>query len=567
MTETLKIALIHFNVRYKDVPGNVERLLALNREAARGGNRIIVNTEMGLSGYSFASAEDIRPHALTLFSEPIRALSDMAREFKAYICLGLALEDPDTGILTNAALVLGPDGAPLLTYHKINAEARWACPGNPCQDNVFSTPWGKVGVVICADSYHGLLMRQTALKGADLILVCANWPQVGLDPREIWSMRARENGIYIAACNRTGVDLTMECHTAPSGLFSPDGTPVICRTHPDSTILDAEIPLHNGRIVSGRKEILARRTPSHYTPIYPDTRYATNDAQVLTDWHGLNPPGPVTVTAFTASPGSTGGKLTCEAVQHVLDRQIHSPGNADDPESALMVFPVIEGERVEIDRLLEWLEQELPNTGPALCLSRMTASGLQEIIFAGPGQYPRQHQRQQLIRHRRDTEGYGPGPKGLTIIDSGPLRLGLCLPEALLHPETGIAHAKLGCDLLVSAVDTVDPLDRLVMAGRCTDTLAVAVAGTDTAFICAPPKNHARFAEALVYRTSPSPEIDPEMAPKIDPTTASGSGKKPDRGTRRAKMILNTGDIRKRIHQNRIDYHTLLAGTRSAGAL
>ena len=514
---------------------------------------------MGLSGYSFDSAEEIRPHALTLSSEPVRALSEIAREFKVYISLGLALENRDTGILTNSALILGPDGEPLLTYDKINAEARWACPGNPCQDNVFSTPWGKVGVLICSDSYHGLLVRQTALRGADLVLVSANWPLVGLNPKEIWSMRARENGIYLAACNRTGVDRTMECHTAPSGLFSPDGTPVICRTHPDSTILGVEIPLQNGRIISKRKEVLARRTPRHYTPIYLDTRYATNNAQILTDWHGMNPPGRVMVTAFTGVPDLTGEPLTCEAVRHALslyldrqieavrhalslylNRQINSSKDSEVPKFFLMIFPVIKGDDKEMDGLLEWLEQEFPDTGPALCLGRITDSGLQEIIFAGPGQ--------RSVRHRRDTKGSGPGPEGMTIIDSGPLRLGLCLPDALLHPETGIAHAKLGCDLLVSAVDTLSPLDRLVMAGRCTDTLAVAVAGTNTAFICAPPKNHERFAEALAHRTDPKSESE-----------STG----PDTAPCQARMILDTGEIRKKNHQNRIDYHTLLAGFRS----
>ncbi len=544
MTETLKTALIHLNVRYKDVPGNAERLLALNHEAARNGHRIIVNTEMGLSGYSFSSVEEIRPHTLTLFSEPVRALSDIAREFKVYIILGLALEDPSTSILTNSAIVLGPDGKPLLTYDKINAEARWACPGDPCQDNVFSTPWGQVGVVICADSYHGLLMRQTALRGAELILVSANWPLVGLDPREIWCMRARENGVYIAACNRAGTDLTMECHTAPSGLFSPDGIPVVCKTHQDSTVMSVEIPLHDGKIASRRKEIMARRTPSRYTPIYLETRYATNDAQVLTDWHGLNPPGLVCVTAFTALPGNPGTRLTCEAVRRVIslytDRLIRDPGNLGSSESTLMVFPVIDGEASQIDRLLQWLEHEIPDTGLALCLGRISDSGLQEIIFTGPGQDPAHPLGNIVLRHSRDTKGTGPGPEGVTIVDSGNFRLGLCLPEALLHPETGIAHAKLGCDLLVSSVDSLDPLDRLVMAGRCTDTLAVAVAGTDTSFICAPPKSHERFAEALVHRAS------------------QGS----DMAACQAKMTLDTGEIRKKNHQNRIDYHTLLAGFR-----
>ena len=544
MTHTLNIALIHLNVRHKDVEGNVKRLLELNRKAARDGHKIIVNTEMGLSGYSFSSADDIRPHALNNVSKPVEALCDLAREFKVFICLGLALEDPDTGILSNGALVMGPEGTLLCRYHKINAEARWACPGDPCQNNLFSTPWGKVGVLICADSYHGLLARQTALKGADLILVSANWPPTGrLDPREIWSIRARENGIYLAACNRTGIDLTMDCKDAPSGVFSPDGTPLICHTHPSSMVMSAKIPLDQGKIPSQRKKALASRSPGQYAPIYLDSRYTTNDPARLTDWHGLNPPGILWVTAFTAPSLSADkrGAFDCETVGHAVNLQRQTLNGSDTPEFTLMVFPQIDGDGSRINTLLDLLAPNLSQNNLALCLSRLTRSGSREIILAAPGHG--------LIRHRQDGDGYGPGPRGTTIVDTGPVRMGICLPRDLHHPETGVAHAKLGCDLLVSSMDTVETGERIVMAGRSMDKVAVAVAGTECAFVCAPPKGHDRFAEVLVQR------------PALTADSVSGptSGAEPDTWPHQAEMSLDAGELRKRIFQDRIDFQTLLA--------
>ncbi len=407
MPHILNIALIHLNVRHKDVSGNVKRLLELNRKAAQDGHKIIVNTEMGLSGYSFSSADDIRPHALNCASKPVEALCDLAWEFKAFICLGLALEDPDTGILTNGALVMGPEGTCLCRYHKINAEARWACPGDSCQNNLFSTPWGKVGVLICSDSYHGLLARQTALKGADLILVPANWPPTGrLDPMEIWGIRARENGIYLAACNRTGIDLTMDCKDAPSGVFSSDGVPLICGTHPSSMVMSAKIPLDQGKIPSRREKALAFRRPGQYAPIYLDSRYTTNDPARLTDWHGLNPPGTLWVTAFTAPALSAdkGDALDCETVGHAVNQQFQSLKGSDTPEFTLMVFPQVNGDGAQIDSLLDLLAPNLSQNNLALCLSRLTRSGSREIILAAPGHG--------LIRHREDGDGYGPGPPG-----------------------------------------------------------------------------------------------------------------------------------------------------------
>ena len=552
MDTNLKIALIHLNVRYGEVTANAKRLIALNREAAQTGHKIIVNTEMGLSGYSFDSAEEIRPHALAYFSNSLTELAEMAREFKAYICVGLALEDPDTGILTNSAVVFGPDGKPgraaepgkpVFCYHKINAEARWACPGDPCQDNVFSTPWGRVGVLICSDSYHGLLVRQTALKGADLILVPANWPPTGLDPREIWSIRARENGIYLAGCNRTGTDRTMDCSAAPSGLFSPEGPPVVCRTHPDSAIVSADIPLEQGKIKSARKQALALRRPGLYTPVYLDTRYATNDAKILTDWYGLNPPGAIAVTTYTAPAKDTASAVTCEMLDQEVKRQLQGPAGTDHPDFSLMIFPEVEGDDEKINRLADRLGGTLDNTRTALAFSRRTKEGLSEIILVASGQPP--------VFHSRDSRGTGPGPEGVSIVDAGPARIGICLPGDLCQPETGIAHAKLGCDLLVTSLGTLAEGDRVVMAGRCMDKLAVAGASTDTAFVCATPKGHARFAEALVRRK------DPETG-AILPAAILPAATTP--GLPRAAMTLDTTELRKKIYQDRIDYHTLLAG-------
>ena len=59
-------------------------------------------------------------------------------------------------------------------------------------------------MLICADTYYGLLPRSLALHDVDLLLTLANWPLVGIDPREVWRARALENGIGVIGANRTG---------------------------------------------------------------------------------------------------------------------------------------------------------------------------------------------------------------------------------------------------------------------------------------------------------------------------------------------------------------------------
>jgi predicted amidohydrolase len=65
--------------------------------------------------------------------------------------------------------------------------------------------------------------RITALRGADLLLIPANWPPSGLDPVELWRARAIENGFFVAGCNRTGIDLKMDCRPGNPASIPPGG--------------------------------------------------------------------------------------------------------------------------------------------------------------------------------------------------------------------------------------------------------------------------------------------------------------------------------------------------------
>jgi hypothetical protein len=81
-------------------------------------------------------------------------------------------------------------------------------------------------------------------------------------------------------------------------------------------------------------------------------------------------------------------------------------------------------------------------------------------------------------------------------VGTGPVRLGLCPSEGLYHPETGISHSKqLGCDLLASSMAYIEEGSCLVMAGWSLDKICVAIAGSNTALICQPPKGHDRWKE------------------------------------------------------------------------
>jgi hypothetical protein len=146
--KTLKLALIHANIRHKEPDSNRTVLIDLIRQAAQQGANIVVTPEMAISGYSFSSRTDILPYTEIENGPTLSRLAEVVKETGIYVCIGLAEKDACTGIFYNSAFVMGPDGQRLCRYRKINAESRWACPGDPKEDNTFETPWGRVGVLI-----------------------------------------------------------------------------------------------------------------------------------------------------------------------------------------------------------------------------------------------------------------------------------------------------------------------------------------------------------------------------------------------------------------------------------
>jgi hypothetical protein len=104
-------------------------------------------------------------------------------------------------------------------------------------------------------------------------------------------------------------------------------------------------------------------------------------------------------------------------------------------------------------------------------------------------------------------------PDRISIVDTGPARAGICTPEELMQPETGIAHAKLGCDILVSCLCHGKDMDFSIFAGRTLDRVAIAVAGNDTAMICTPPEGHDRWKQVAASGRDAlcTDVIDPEF--------------------------------------------------------
>ncbi len=449
-TEYLKTAVIHPEIEHSWFEKNCEELLRLNKEACSHGANIIVNTEMGLSGYSFQSRDELENLTVNENSEIYKSFSELSARHENYICLGVAYKEEYNRIIYNSAIVFGPEGKAVLKYFKVNGEFRWACCGDAAQENIFETPWGRVGVLVCADSYFSLLARGTALRGAKMILVPANWPDMGMNPLEVWRARAVENGVTILAANRAGTDKTMSFEKAPSAVIDYHGKLLVNETSVVSMIKYSDIELCDGRIVND-SSIMEGRSPSKYTNIYLNLK----GLSTVQEHFSLPEAGNVTAYACSFPPSADD-----------MEEVKHSICNFND--NRILVLP----ESTYDLELIRGLSKEtscgivLRNTMNGTAAWHVFDSGEEQSIDSDESEL---------------------------ICSSA--KIALLNAHELDHPERFYHFAKSGCDVVILCGEEKPENIDILSGIRSTENTAVAVAFNDYASVSSPPSAHSRWKQ------------------------------------------------------------------------
>jgi iron complex transport system ATP-binding protein len=440
---TLPVALLHLAPDRARQRRNREELLASAEDAASRGARLIVAPELATSGYTVGDRDGALAVSETVPGPTAHALADLSRRRRVYCAAGVLERDAGTGLLYNTAIVTGPDGDLVARHRKVVlAERRWAAPGGPVQDDVFDTPWGRIGVLVCADSYYGLPARAQALRGADLLLVLANWPSAGLDPRSLWYARAVENGVPLVVGNRTGREGDFDCRDARCFAVDATGGVLLDEASAEPTAHLVGLPLDGGRIRQRRHDALAGRTPASWHGLGLDTA-ALRDSAYL--W-GEPPQSPVTLRlAVPAGP---------ERVRVAPRDGARGPG-----------IDITSG------------EFDLDGTGPGRVPGALVGTGP-----AGP----------QVVT-AEGVEALGDRPVMTRVVDG--CRIAVTTPGHLRHPETAVALAKEGCDVVIVPAARIDEDLLPVLAARCVERIPVVVATTRDATLYLPPEDCGPWTE------------------------------------------------------------------------
>lgn len=183
-----------------DKEANFRRAEPMIREAAANGAKIVCTTECFLDGYAIAD-KSIPLEQYRSLGESIptgkyfQRLAALAGELRIHLIAGMTEADGEARY--NTSVLLGPDGRLVGKYHKqkLQHELVRNTPGN--ESPVFATPYGRVGLIICADRTEPGIVQRICTAGADF-LICPSGGMFGPQKNDpIVQARSRENRVYI----------------------------------------------------------------------------------------------------------------------------------------------------------------------------------------------------------------------------------------------------------------------------------------------------------------------------------------------------------------------------------
>ena len=248
MSRPLRVALLQlraFDLEQHEAAW--EELLRRIDEAAAGDPDLIVLPEASYPAYFLHSRETYEQAGVIPDAEVEAALAERARRHGCYIAAGLVVRgSPASGApadapsgesaLQNACLLFAPDGSVAGRYAKSflwHFDRRWFTAGSHYP--VFDVAGVRSGLMICADGRLPEIARSLTVAGAELIIDCTAWVSWSRDaatlnsPQVEYLMPARaiENGVWIVAADKVGVEARSLVYAGRSGVIDPRGEWVV----------------------------------------------------------------------------------------------------------------------------------------------------------------------------------------------------------------------------------------------------------------------------------------------------------------------------------------------------
>ncbi|WP_409310197.1 nitrilase-related carbon-nitrogen hydrolase [Pectobacterium sp. B1J-3] len=263
-------AAIQFEPTLAAKENNVRQLLAMVEQAAQQGARLITTPEMATTGYCWYDRREIAPMVETVPGETTERFTELAQRYQCYIVLGMPEVDTTTSLYYNSAVLIGPEG--VIGCHRKShpyiSEPKWAAAGD-LGHQVFDTPIGRIGMLVCMDIHYPETARLLALGGADIICHISNW-LAERTPAPYWISRAMENSCYVIESNRWGLERGVQ-FSGGSCIIEPNGDIAAVVDDGDGVALaQVDISRSRERQVLGQP-VFSQRRPHDYQTLLSDS--------------------------------------------------------------------------------------------------------------------------------------------------------------------------------------------------------------------------------------------------------------------------------------------------------
>jgi predicted amidohydrolase len=251
----MRIALFQFRPA-GSLKVNLSRSLHAIEQAAAQGAQLVCFPELQLSPFFPQHPnQDVSDYLVGTDHPAVERMRTSCARHRIAAVLNLYMELE--GQRYDASPIIDADGSLLgvskmvhIVQAPIFREQDYYTPSD-CGFETYTTQAGRVGVVICFDRHYPESIRTCVLKGAQLVVIpTAN---INGEPLELfeWELRvsAMQNGVFIAMCNRVGVEDDMQ-FCGESMVVDPHGEVVVKADSTEQLVL---ADVHLGEIVAARK--------------------------------------------------------------------------------------------------------------------------------------------------------------------------------------------------------------------------------------------------------------------------------------------------------------------------
>lgn len=258
--DTLKAAYVQLDIRLGDMPANLDAAKKNLERLGGEGVKLAVLPEMWSCGFD---NRNLAEHARRT-PEFLDALSLIAGRYGMLIA-GSLPEAAEEGIY-NTLYLVDADGSVAGTYRKVHlftgtGEERYFLAGD--RSVVCDTSIGPIGLMICYDLRFPEICRVLALKGAQIVVIPAQWPKIRVSRWDILAQaRATENQLYVVGANRCGRDYDYQ-YGGHSIIVDPSGEVLVWAGDEPATGV-AEISFERLEKVREYMPSLRERVPTAY---------------------------------------------------------------------------------------------------------------------------------------------------------------------------------------------------------------------------------------------------------------------------------------------------------------